>query len=38
MRFAPRYREPPAWLTRFGIADLLLLGLLFGSLVVYLWA
>ena len=26
MRAVPRYREPPAWLMRFGIADIVLLG------------
>jgi hypothetical protein len=38
MRVVPRYREPPSWLMRFGIADLLVLGLMFGSLAGYLWA
>jgi len=38
MRVVPRYREPPRWLLRFGIADIVLLGLLFGSLSAYLWA
>ena len=38
MRVVPRYREPPSWLMRFGIADLLMLGLMFGSLAGYLWA
>lgn len=37
MRTVPRYREPPAWLMRFGIADLILLALLFGCLAAYLW-
>jgi len=37
MRVVPRYREPPGWLMRFGIADLLVLGLMFGCLAVYLW-
>jgi hypothetical protein len=36
MRFVPRYREPPRWLMRFGIADVILLGLMFGCLVAYL--
>ena len=38
MRVVPRYREPPGWLMRFGIADLLVLGLMFGCLGAYLWA
>lgn len=38
MRAVPRYREPPAWLMRFGIADFVLLGLVLGSLVGYFWA
>jgi hypothetical protein len=38
MRVVPRYREPPRWLMRFGIADVLVLGLLFGCLGAYLWA
>ncbi len=38
MRKVPRYREPPAWLMRFGIIDVLLLGLMFGCLAAYLWA
>jgi hypothetical protein len=38
MRVVPRYREPPGWLMRFGIADVLLLGLMFGCLAAYLWA
>ena len=38
MRVVPRYREPPRWLMRFGIADLVLLGLMFGCLGAYLWA
>ena len=37
MRVVPRYREPPAWLMRFGVADLILLGLMFGCLGAYLW-
>lgn len=37
MRVVPRYREPPAWLMRFGIADILILGMLFGCLATYLW-
>jgi hypothetical protein len=38
MRVVPRYREPPRWLMRFGIADLLVLGLMLGCLGAYLWA
>jgi hypothetical protein len=37
MRAVPRYREPPRWLMHFGIADIVLLGLLFGCLAGYLW-
>jgi hypothetical protein len=37
MRVVPRYREPPGWLMRFGVADILLLGLMFGCLAAYLW-
>ena len=29
---------PPRWLMRFGMADVLVLGLLFGCLGAYLWA
>jgi hypothetical protein len=36
MRVVPRYREPPRFLMRFGIADILLLGLMFGCLAAYL--
>ena len=35
MRVVPRYREPPSWLMRFGIADLLVLRLMFGCLAAY---
>ena len=38
MRVVPRYREPPAWLMRFGIADSVLLGATFACLAGYLWA
>ncbi|MGH6735430.1 MAG: hypothetical protein ACRECX_05045 [Methyloceanibacter sp.] len=38
VRLVPRYREPPHWLMRFGIADLLVLGLLFGCLAGYVWS
>jgi hypothetical protein len=38
MRVVPRYREPPAWLMRFGIADFVLLGATFACLAGYLWA
>ncbi len=33
-----RYREPPAWLMHFGIADIVLLGAKLACLVAYLWA
>jgi hypothetical protein len=36
MRLVPRYREPPAWLMRFGIADILLFAMIFGCLTAYL--
>jgi uncharacterized membrane protein len=38
MRVVPRYREPPRWLMRFGIADVILLGIMFGCLGIFLWA
>ena len=38
MRVVPRYREPPALLMRFGIADIVLLGATFACLAGYLWA
>jgi hypothetical protein len=38
MRAVPRYREPPAWLMRFGIADIVLLGATLACLAGYLWA
>jgi hypothetical protein len=38
MRLVPRYREPPAWLMRFGIADVVLLGATLACLAAYLWA
>ena len=38
MRVVPRYREPPAWLMRFGIAGIVLLGATFACLAGYLWA
>jgi hypothetical protein len=38
MRVVPRYREPPSWLMRPGIADVVLLGLMFGCLGAYLWS
>jgi hypothetical protein len=38
MRAVPRYREPPAWLMHFGIADIVLLGATFACLTAYLWA
>jgi hypothetical protein len=36
MRTVPRYREPPRWLMRFGVADLIVLGGMFGSLAAHL--
>jgi len=36
MRAVPRYREPPGWLMRFGIADIVLLAALVGCLAGYL--
>jgi hypothetical protein len=38
MRVVPRYREPPAWLMRFGLADILILGGTFLALALYDWA
>jgi hypothetical protein len=38
MRVVPRHREPPSWLMRFGIADIVLLGVTFACLGAYLWA
>jgi hypothetical protein len=38
MRVVPRYREPPRWLMRFGIADIILLGATLACLAAYLWA
>ena len=38
MRVVPRYREPPAWLMHFGIADIVLLGATIACLAAYLWA
>ena len=38
MRVVPRYREPPAWLMHFGIADIVLLGATLACLAAYLWA
>jgi hypothetical protein len=38
MRAVPRYREPPAWLMHFGIADIVLIGATFACLAAYLWA
>jgi hypothetical protein len=37
MRAVPRYREPPAWLTRFGLADVIILGVTFLALALYDW-
>jgi hypothetical protein len=36
MRVVPRYREPPAWLMHFGIADIVLLGATLACLAAYL--
>jgi hypothetical protein len=38
MRAVPRYREPPPWLMRFGIADIVLLGATLACLAAYLRA
>ena len=38
MRVVPRYREPPAWLMHFGIADIVVLGATLACLAAYLWA
>lgn len=38
MRVVPRYRAPPRWLMRVGIADVILLGIMFGCLAAYLWS
>jgi hypothetical protein len=38
MRVVPRYREPPHWLMRFGLADIVLLGATIACLAAYLWA
>ena len=38
MRVVPRYREPPAWLMHFGIADIVLLGATLACLAAYLRA
>ena len=38
MRVVPRYREPPAWLMYFGIADIVLLGATLACLAAYLRA
>jgi hypothetical protein len=37
MRVVPRYREPPRWLMHFGVADIVLLSLIFGCAAAYLW-
>ncbi|MGE5260469.1 MAG: hypothetical protein ACM3MH_06275 [Actinomycetota bacterium] len=37
MRVVPRYREPPRWLMRFGVADVIVLALMFGSIAAFLW-
>jgi hypothetical protein len=38
MRVVPRYREPPAWLMRFGIADFVLIVLTVFCLGAFLWS
>jgi len=37
-RTVPRYRELPRWLTHFGVADIVLLTVIFGCAAAYLWA
>jgi len=37
-RAVPRYRELPRWLANFGVAHVIVLGLVFGSLAGYHWA
>jgi hypothetical protein len=38
MRSVPRYREPPAWLMRFGIADFVLIALTVLCVGAFLWS
>ncbi len=38
MRSVPRYREPPAWLMRFGIADFVLITLTVICVGAFLWS
>jgi hypothetical protein len=38
MRLVPRYREPPAWLMRFGVADFVLIALTALCLGAFLWS
>ncbi len=38
MRSVPRYREPPAWLMRFGIADFVLIVLTIFCVGAFLWS
>ena len=38
MRLVPRYREPPGWLMRFGIADVVLIALTVFCLGAFLWS
>ncbi len=38
MRSVPRYREPPAWLMRFGIADFVLIALTVFCVGAFLWS
>jgi hypothetical protein len=37
-RVVPRYRELPHWLTHFGVADIVLLAVIFGCAAAYLWS
>ncbi len=37
IRVVPRYSEPPRWLMHFGIADIVVLMLMLGSLAAFLW-
>ena len=38
MRSVPRYREPPAWLMRFGVADFVLIVLTVVCVGAFLWS
>jgi hypothetical protein len=37
MRTVPRTREPPRWLMRFGLADLIVLSVLFAAFGAFVW-